>query len=207
MSKSSPERILRNAMRGKVDGDELNDLLSAINRDLKSEWIRELLKSDCSSANSSGVFLLEEYVGDAISLYDVAIPLQSEIDPWKRRVFVGYVIKQDIFNEDIKNAMRKLLTDTDLYVRAWAIVWACTISDSAFNEFCASVFDNGLSKFYSDYVTLKGRNTDREKRAIVFAYMVRSGRDIGEIEEALRFEDGFTFEFFRNRKRKPKKRA
>lgn len=96
MNKSSPGRILRNIMRGKVDGDELNDLLFAINRDLKSEWIRELLKSDCRFANSSGVFLLEEYVGDAISLYDVAIPLQSEIDPWKRRVFIGYVIKQNI---------------------------------------------------------------------------------------------------------------
>lgn len=103
--------------------------------------------------------------------------------------------------------MRKLLTDTDLYVRAWAIVWACTISDSVFNEFCASFFDSGLSKFYSDCVTLKGRTTDRERGAVVFAYMVRSGRDIGEIEEALRFEDSFTFEFFRNQKRKPKKRA
>ena len=200
-----PDEMFVKLKAGETDGKIINDFLSALNNGYRLSAIGELIESDNSDASSAGVFLLEEMAAKASSLEDVALKLSNSADAWRRKVFIEYFLKTKIANAEVIAQICDRLSDNDVYVRSWAILWVYRTNIENFVEIGKKLFGELFDEEVDALeLPLKKNNSDRANRAFKFAYLLRQSYSIEAISYKISMEDSFTFDFFQKNKNRGK---
>lgn len=197
---STPDEMLAALMQGAgADIENLTlDFLSALNKGYSISSVAALINSENQAARNSGIWLLGEVSGEATELRDIAVGLSESSVPYHRYIFIIYLINSKLYDEEISGRAYNILEDSDIVVRAHAILWVANLGVDKFGSFLANFFNQASEhpcEFFESFEF--SFNVDRKLRAVAIAAMMKCGKIIDEIELISVAEDSLTFDIIK----------